>query len=274
MWHYVVAQILRTKTHTRSFGSIVQLWNLRWNLVRPAANAGKVWFVLALLQFVDAGLYTAYINIEGDFKLPWLALVSWVTDTAVLAPLGFQRGFYATEFHPDTGQVMEVGNSAFELSSHQQKLNVTAVKQGAGLHISELCWDNTFLAQQLTHQSFSSSERQQVQCPHQCYVQLPNPYTGFWVATHTQMEQWVASNLWKKAEALSNRPLDWGYAETAAGSGQFVHVPHGFQSASVVPYNCHSCTLENVAGVPHLPNKYAALKQPQFSSSEASALLQ
>ena len=169
---------------------------------------------------------------------------------------------------------MEVGNSAFELASHHQKLNVTSVRHSDGLHISELCWNATHLKKQSLHQISDDQKSQQLQCPHQCYVQLPNPYTGFWVATHTQLEQWVASNLWNKTDVIGNTPLHWGYAETAAGSGQFLDVPDGFHSASVVPYDCQSHVLEPVAGVPHLPNKYAAVRFLDFSSSEASALLQ
>lgn len=50
--------------------------------------------------------YSTYLYVEDDTRVPWPALVSWAHDTAVLAPLGYQRNFYRTEFHPETGALM------------------------------------------------------------------------------------------------------------------------------------------------------------------------
>lgn len=55
---------------------------------------------------------------------------------------------------------------------------------------------------------------------------------------------------------------------------QFVDIPEGFQSASVVPDNCISQILESIAAVEHLPNKHAATSgEHKFSSHNVVDLL-
>lgn len=222
--------------------------------------------------FHSAGMYTSFINVEADFKLTWTSLLSWAVDTAVLDPMGFQRGFFATEFHPDTGRLMEVGNLPVLLASRKQQLRLNITSQPRLVRtISALCFENNNLKSPNVKRWHESPR-----CPHECFVQLPNPYTGFWVATASQLQRWVDSNQWKKADALANKSpvLEWGYAETAAASLQLVQVPPGFESASVVPFDCQTQQLEIVAGVAHLPNKYAAQKQPPFGTCEVADLLQ
>lgn len=216
-------------------------------------------------------MYTAFVNVEADFKLTWTSLRSWAVDTAVLHPMGFQRGFFATEFHPDSGILMEVGNLPVLMAAHKQKLRLNFTAQHRAVRgVSALCYDNNKL------KTASKPRWRERSCPHECFIQLPNPYTGFWVATALQLQRWVDSSQWKKADALANKSptLNWGYAETAAASIQLVNVPSGFDSASVVPFDCQSQQLELVAGVSHLPNKYAAAKLPPFGTCEVANLLQ
>lgn len=216
-------------------------------------------------------MYTAFVNVEADFKLTWTSLRSWAVDTAVLHPMGFQRGFFATEFHPDSGRLMEVGNLPVPMASHNKILRLNFTDQYRFVRgVPTLCYENSKL------KTAMKSAWREAPCPHECFIQLPNPYTGFWVATALQLQRWVHSNQWRKADALANRSptLNWGYPETAASSIQLVNVPAGFDSASVVPFDCDSQKLDLVAGVSHLPNKYAAAKTPPFGSCEVDNLLQ
>lgn len=49
--------------------------------------------------------YTAFMYLESDIRVPWLALLGWAADEPVLAQLGFQRAFYRVEPIEQTGQL-------------------------------------------------------------------------------------------------------------------------------------------------------------------------
>ena len=64
------------------------------------------WFEKSCLS--SAGIHTAYLNFEGDFKMLWLSVMSWAADTALLDLLGFQRGFLPPSVHMLVKTLLEV----------------------------------------------------------------------------------------------------------------------------------------------------------------------
>ena len=52
---------------------------------------------------VAAGNHTAFMYVEDDVLVRWPTVLAWAEDDALLAPQGFQRGFFRTEFNVESG---------------------------------------------------------------------------------------------------------------------------------------------------------------------------
>ena len=52
---------------------------------------------------VSAGNYTAFMYVEDDVLVRWETMVAWAEDDALLAPFGFQRGFFRVESNFQSG---------------------------------------------------------------------------------------------------------------------------------------------------------------------------
>ena len=44
-----------------------------------------------------------FMYVEDDVLVRWNTVLAWAADDALLAPLGFQRGFFRTEFSTEKG---------------------------------------------------------------------------------------------------------------------------------------------------------------------------
>jgi len=44
-----------------------------------------------------------FMYVEDDVLVRWDTVLAWAADDAMLAPLGFQRGFFRTEFSTEKG---------------------------------------------------------------------------------------------------------------------------------------------------------------------------
>ena len=157
---------------------------------------------------------------EDDLHLQWHSLEAWGKATPALDPLGFLYGFYRTEHSPKSGQLMSLdAMSRPDMRTYNRTVHVSRVGS---------------------------------------FVQLPQSYFGMWLATHAQLLQFMRSNLWTKEDAMSSTAVEGlGALERANFMMQFVDVPPGFHSRSVVPYDAETNTLLAVAGVSHLRNNYA-----------------
>ena len=163
--------------------------------------------------------YTTFVYLEDDLHLQWHSLEAWARATPALEPLGFLYGFYRTENSPETGQLMSLdAASRADMRTYNRTVHVPRVGS---------------------------------------FIQLPQPYFGLWLATHSQLLHFMRSGFWRKEDALSSKVTSVGPLERANMMIQFVDVPPGFLSRSVVPYDAETNTLLTVAGVPHLRNNYA-----------------
>ena len=50
--------------------------------------------------------------VEDDVLVRWDSVLAWAEDDALLAPLGFQRGFFRTEFNVQSGARSRVHDTA------------------------------------------------------------------------------------------------------------------------------------------------------------------
>ena len=48
--------------------------------------------------------YTTFIYVSDDVLVPWASLLGWAEDTALLEPLGYNRGFLRTGVAPWSGK--------------------------------------------------------------------------------------------------------------------------------------------------------------------------
>lgn len=166
--------------------------------------------------------YTTYIYLEDDLHLQWHSLEAWAKATPALDALGFLYGFYRTENSPETGQLMALDAVArADMRTYNRTIHLPRVGS---------------------------------------FVQLPQPYFGFWLATHAQLLHFMKSEFWRKEDAMSSSITSLGSLERANLMMQFADVPSGFASRSVVPYDPETNSLLTVAGVAHLRNNYAHSK--------------
>lgn len=86
------------------------------------------------------------------------------------------------------------------------------------------------------------------------FVQLPNPYSGLYIFDQEQAEEHLNGPAFSE---VSSRSLTWWDIGARSTMGdQFVSVPIGFQSRSVVPVSSNLRGVRAEARVPHLPNIY------------------
>lgn len=66
-----------------------------------SCNVGEV-----VVGSAPAESYTAFVYMEDDTEISWPAMLSWAVDAAVLAPRGFQRGFFRTEVRYNGDEIL------------------------------------------------------------------------------------------------------------------------------------------------------------------------
>ena len=163
--------------------------------------------------------YTAYVYMEDDTQVPWRAMVAWARSTPALALFNLTYGFYRTEVSPKTGELVMMD---FEVKTNLSTANT--------LHINGLG----------------------------DFVELNEPYFGMWLASDEQLREFMAHPYWDKQTALAfKHPHGGGYMEKTNWMFQYVNVPAGFKSRSVVQYNPKTRMLDPRARIVHLRNGYS-----------------
>ena len=99
--------------------------------------------------------YTTFVYLEDDLHLQWHSLEAWARATPALEPLSFLYGFYKTENSPEIGQLMSLdAASRADMRTYNRTVHVPRVGS---------------------------------------FIQLPQPYFGLWLATHSQLLHFVRS---------------------------------------------------------------------------------
>jgi hypothetical protein len=198
------------------------------------------------------GNYSTYMYLEDDTLVPWPALVSWAFDTEVLEPLGFMRGFYRTEVHPTTGDVVLLDVTGHVVESDW--------KRSIRVASSPLVCNTTAGDWNATQPTVTSARTCLI---HSTYIELPWYYMGMWIATHLQLQKCMQSQVWEKDSALALTFIhdislvdQFGYPERANALNQLVEVPVGHDTANVIPYDPATKQLATNAAVAHLRNAY------------------
>ena len=156
---------------------------------------------------------------EDDTQVPWRAMTSWARNTPALALHNLIYGFYRTEVSPKTGELV--------MMDFGFKANLSASNT---LHIN----------------GFGD------------FVELHEPYFGMWLASNAQLREFMAHPFWDKETALAYEHLHGGgYMEKTNWMFQYVNVPAGYRSRSVVQYNPKTHMLEPRARIVHLRNGYS-----------------
>jgi len=164
--------------------------------------------------------YTAYMYMEDDTLVPWRAMTAWARATPALDERNLTFGFYRTEVSPDTGELVMLDLSIRVNTSTAP----TAHIEGVG------------------H-----------------FVELPQPYFGMWLASHQKLKAFMAHPFWEKKNALAaNAPHGGGYPERTTWMIQYLNVPPGHLTQSVIQYDPVTNTLDPNARVAHLRNGYSA----------------
>ena len=159
---------------------------------------------------------------EDDTQVPWRAMVAWARATPALTALNLTYGFYRTEVSPHTGELVMLDFSA--------KINISAAHT---LHV----WGVGD------------------------FVELPEPFMGMWLASEAQLREFMAHPFWDKATALAAFvPHGGGYPERTNWMFQYVNVPAGFRTRSVVQYDSRARVLEPRARIGHLRNGYSVVE--------------
>ena len=171
--------------------------------------------------------YTAYVYMEDDTQVPWRAMKAWARGTQALEPLNLTYGFYRTEVSPNTGELV------------MMDLIVTVnVSLAHTVHVPG----------------------------HGAFVELPQPYFGMWLATHAQLKQFMRQPIWRKEVALTApTPHGGGYPERSTWMFQYVDVPIGYSTRSVVRYDAKNIMLAPAARIVHLRNGYADIVDEPLS---------
>ena len=163
--------------------------------------------------------YTAYMYMEDDTQVPWRAMLAWARATPALATLNLTCGFYRSEVSPKTGELV--------MMDFMFRVNVS---QANTVHIEGLG----------------------------DFLELVEPYFGMWLASHAQLREFMAHPFWDKKTALAYpHPHNGGYPEKTNWMFQYLNVPSGFKTRSVVQYNPETRMLEPRARIIHLRNGYS-----------------
>ena len=188
---------------------------------RRAENASRTLQVWAPSWHAGGTPYTAYMYMEDDTQVPWRAMLAWARATPALAALNLTYGFYRTEVSPLTGQLVMLDFS--------YRVNVSAAHT---LHVGG-CGD---------------------------FVELPQPFFGMWLASSEQLMEFMAHPYWAKDAALAAfMPHGGGYPEKTTWMFQYVNVPAGYVTRSVVQYDANTHALEPRARIVHLRNGYSVV---------------
>ena len=156
---------------------------------------------------------------EDDTQVPWRAMKAWARATPALAVLNLTYGFYRTEVSPKNGELVMM-DWGFRVN----------VSEAHTLHVNG-CGD---------------------------FVELPEPYFGMWLASDAQLREFMAHPFWDKQTALAfEQPHGGGYPEKTNWMFQYVNVPAGYRTRSVVQYNPKTRALEPRARIVHLRNGYS-----------------
>ena len=196
-------------------------------LFMPSHERGSV-LTLSASPLSGSAHYTTYVYMEDDTQVPWRAMKAWARATPALELVNLTYGFYRTEVSPLTGELV------------MMDLIVTVnISQAHTLHI----------------QGYGA------------FVELPQPYFGMWLATHAQLKHFMEHPTWKKEVALTaNTPHGGGYPERTTWMIQYVNVPKGFLTRSVIRYNVKTTTLAPEARIVHLRNGYSDIVDEPLST--------
>ncbi|CAL5222120.1 g4436 [Coccomyxa viridis] len=234
------AAALRHVLHTWEYPVTV---NESQNLDNDTNTFSLLWEHRGIMQAAAmSGLYTTYIYMEDDTGLRWSSLVSWALDQQILEPLGFSRGFYRTEISPVDGATMMLDTTEpINLTTYNRTVTVES-------HGSDLCLPVT-------------SDRASIStiCPNKHFVQLKRTFMGMWIASHTELLNWIQHDFWHKAQSLGAVVPDplLDYPERTTGLFAYVDPPTGFLTRSVVPYDPERKVLVTTAEISHERNGYS-----------------
>ncbi len=185
----------------------------------------------------------------------------------MLEPLGFLRGLWRTEISLFTGKpvFMDVfWQCDLALWNRTLEVEVPARRACAVVNAGDSMW---------------RWREAPAGCRHRHYISLPAPYNGLWIASRSQLMRFMASTLWPKAGALAfDKPAvlhrnqnaafwPWGPPERSTGMIQFLDVPKGFWSRSVVPYDPKKRVLLPAAQVGHSRNAWSSHAKHQVDAT-------
>ena len=174
----------------------------------------------------STGQFDTYMYVENDVLIPWSSVQAWAHDVEQLQARGFQRGF------------LRVGADRFGV--------LVCPDNAPALGSDDAAWRQPAIDLSTYDKIVNVSDSHHV--AH--FIQLRHSYWAGYILTSEQLQAYMQSNLW----AVDVR---WGPLEDAACGNQFVNVPSGFDSNTVVPYNPHARQILSSAFVFHLSNKYA-----------------
>ena len=166
--------------------------------------------------------------------MPWRAMTAWARATPALAALNLTYGFYRTEVSPATGELVLLDMTIAVNTSAARTLHVTGLGD---------------------------------------FLEPVQPFFGMWLASDAQLREFMAHPFWKKEGALAGfSPYGGGYPERTTFMFQYVNVPAGHSTRSVLQYNAKTHMLEPRARIGHLRNGYSVLEGVLGKLPLASAL--
>ena len=177
-------------------------------------------------EAVATGQFSTYMYVENDLFIPWNGIQAWAQDVDELDKFGFQRGLLRVGVDKDG--VLVCPDNAPNLSGDDAPWRQPAIDLST--------YDKLLNLSASHHPAF--------------FVQLRHSYWAGYVLTLKQMQAYMQSDRW----AVDGR---WGPQEDAASGNQYVNIPAGFDTNTVVPYNPYSKELLSSAYAFHLSNKYA-----------------
>ena len=170
--------------------------------------------------------FDTFIYVESDVLVPWSALQAWAHDVEQLQAKGFQRG------------LLRVGMGM----SGDLFCPDNAPSSGSDDNL----WRQPALDLSTWNKSVEISNSGQTSH----FVQLRHSFWSGYVLTAEQMQKYMQSDKWAV-------DVKWGAQEDAAMGNQFVDVPPGFDTNTVVPYDPQSRRLQARGFAVHLSNKFA-----------------
>ena len=176
---------------------------------------------------------TSYVYLEHDIEINVHALLSWAEDTLMVEPLGYIRSFFTLE-------------DVSRKDTKSSWVNVQSTQSDFIGNVSDGFVSRAFKVK------------------NNPFVHPSQPYSPCFAASRAQMDAFMASSLWLKAD---NRLYD-----VRAGAASNIHYALGnatqFKHAAVLPLLIDSNgrpTLHPNGAVFHLPNKYVALQNSRLA---------